>query len=582
MHFQRWQQFAIEQQFINHNHTIVKNKNLHINSFTLLFIVLVVLPLKVFSAGTPAGTIIKSRTLLTYTTQSGNRTDSTYSDYVSITVSQVAAVNITPVSNQLATLSDSVWVNYPITILNSGNGNDVFLLNTTSSRNFQAQIFHDADGDGILQSGELLAGAISVTQTIAADDTDKIILRVFVPRDETLNGKTDTTTVTVTSQFSSAKFIVGMYRTIIQTVNISSMSSGLTVDNNNPNPLQNITFTLSFTNTGSVSATNLVLSHLYSSFVSVISGTSSQGTFNSSGNPVQWNIGTLAPNATITITLTVQIHGDVPPNTIIQTAMVASYSVGNNSFTHSSNTVSVTVGSSSTYGVNIEPMWSSLTKESGDTALYRFRITNIGIYKEVIELDTAFSNSFAWKLYRDNNSNGKWDASDLQLTNTNTSYGLDVDSVAAGDSVRIFAVAILPRLYVDQAQHSLRLKAFSSIDTSFSSTVNTTTTVNTPVISTTLTPSPVGDLAAGTVVTYTIAYSNTGHASVVNFAVSDPIPQFTDYVANSVKINGVSVSDDNSAVSFTTNAENKKIITIAIGTLQPQVNGIVEFKVKIQ
>lgn len=548
----------------------------------VLFLALFCLPSVLFSAGTPAGTVITSRTKLTFTTLTGSRTDTIFSNAVSITVAQSAGVNITPVSNQYTTPSDSIAVDFPVSIINSGNGADVFLLSAVSKRNWSVNIYHDANGDGILQSNEMQPGNISNTSSLPADGEYKVILRTFVPHDEQLNGKVDSTVLTVKSQFSQSKTITGNYLITVHTANLLSIKTGLSVDNNNPNQMQNVIYTLSFSNTGNVQASNIVVKDLLPSSVIVVSGSASQGSFVNSGNPVQWNIGNLVPNATVTLTLVVQVKGNVPPNSIIQNSMTAEYAVGTNSYQTASNVVSVTVGASAEYGVTITPMQTALTKESGDTAIYRYSIKNIGRRKDVIELDTLSSRKFSWKIYRDQNNNGQWDPSDIQLTNTNNNFGIDVDSLAAGDSVRIFAVSFIPRIYLDQTKDELHVTARSAADTAYSNSTVSTTTINAPMITLSLSPFPTGDLEAGRVVTYTISYANTGHASVSNFTVTDPIPQFTDYVANSIKVNGVSVSDVGGAITFTTDDHNRKVVNVSVGNVTPQQNGSVEFKVRIQ
>jgi hypothetical protein len=51
-----------------------------------------------FAAGTPAGTLIQTRSTASYGTLSGAQKDTSYSDLVTVTVLQKAAVNILPAS----------------------------------------------------------------------------------------------------------------------------------------------------------------------------------------------------------------------------------------------------------------------------------------------------------------------------------------------------------------------------------------------------------------------------------------------------------------------------------------------------
>ena len=157
------------------------------------------------AVGTPAGTVISSRAKATYTTLSGLTTDSTFSNFVSVTVAQVAAVNVTPPTGAVTTSSDSVNVDYALSILNSGNGTDKYTISKTSTKGWTGTVYKDANGNGVLDAGELSAGAIAASDSVKADSSFKIIIRVFVPRDPTLNNQADVTTLTATSLFNNTK-----------------------------------------------------------------------------------------------------------------------------------------------------------------------------------------------------------------------------------------------------------------------------------------------------------------------------------------------------------------------------------------
>ncbi|MBI2429812.1 MAG: DUF11 domain-containing protein [Ignavibacteriales bacterium] len=546
---------------------------------TILFLAAIVS--ESFAAGTPAGTVIQSRSRVTFTTASGVSVDTVYSAYVSITVKQVGSFNITPASNAVATGSDSVNVDYAATVTNSGNGTDVGRLSTASSKGWITQIFFDANGDGVLQSGEVSAGSIAQTGSLASDADYKIVVRVRVPRDEMLNGEKDTTSLTVKSNFDSTKLNNGKYITTVRTPMLPP-GSGLTVNNPNPNAGTNVTYTYTYTNNGSVPVTGMSISNLFSaSAFTFVSGTGSQGTFNGSANPVLWNIGSVAPGATITVTLTLQINSSNPPGTILSNYFSINYNVGTNNYTVGTNTQDVTVAGVLAPGVQVTAMWNSLTKEATDSAVYRFKVRNSGTVKDVIEMSTSSTRGFNWALYRDANNNSQLDGTDPQLTNTNGSGGVDVDSVAAGDSVRIFARAIIARQSNDQVKDSLSVKGSSSSDITKTSTTVVVTTINVPVVEITKNVFPVGDQPAGAVITYSITFENKGSASVSNFVLGDTTPSATNYVPNSVQVNGSSVLDNTGPLSITTNAGNT-IIAVNIGTLSAGQTGSIEFKVKIK
>ena len=535
-----------------------------------------------FAAGTPAGTVLQSRSMATYTSQSGSRIDTVYSAYVVVTVAQKAALNISPAGNAQSTQSDSTTAEYPFNVINSGNGNDRAKLSALSSKGWIAQLYADVNGDGFLQAGEVNAGTISQSALMAADGLFPVILRVKVPRGESLNGIKDTVTVTVKSLFDSSKSNSGKYVTTVRTSGFDPFSPGLSVNNSIPAAGQQVIYTFSLTNNGTAPANNISIYDVIPGGCTFISGTASIGSLNGSANPVVWNIGTLNPSQSVTVTLTIQLSAGFTPGTVIANQFGMNYSVASNAYSVSSNSVSVTVSGKLEYGIQVIPMFTSLTKEPSDTAWYRYRVRNTGSFKDLIELSTASSQNIVWKLYRDGNNNGVWDAADPALTNTNDSAGVDVDSVAVGDSVRVFAMARLPRLEMDQVKDSLQFFAASAGDHRKSDNVVVVTTMNVPVVAINKSVFPIGNQPAGSVITYTISYSNTGNAAVKDFSIVDVTPNETKYVPNSVKVNGLSVSDNSGGVSVATDQSNNSVIAVSVGALSANANGSVEFKVKIK
>ena len=438
------------------------------------------------------------------------------------------------------------------------------------------------NGDGILQSGEVTAGAITQTPTLISDAQYRVIVRVAVPRGELLNGVKDTTTIVSKSNFDASKISTGTYVTTVSTSGIDPVNPGVIVDNPTPATGQNVTFTLSFTNNGSVPASGMTISDLIAAGFTFISATTNVGTFNTSANPVTWNIGTVLPGATIIVTVTVKVNANVSINTILGNQFVLNYNVNGNAYILPSNTGIVTVGGIATYGVEVTPLFNAMSKEPLDTAWYRFKIRNTGSFKDVIELAFTSSLTLNWKLYKDGNNNGTWELSDPLLTNTNSKAGIDVDSVAIGDSVRVFAMVPIPRTKTDKIKDSLQLIAISSGDAAKSDNKLVTTTINIENVSIQKSVFPIGNQPAGTEMTYSIQYANSGSAEVKDFSIVDTSPTETNYVANSVKVNGVSVPDNSGGVNITKDLNNNTVIAVNVGTLSVNTNGSIEFKLKIK
>ncbi|MEW5797473.1 MAG: DUF11 domain-containing protein [Bacteroidota bacterium] len=536
-----------------------------------------------YAVGTPAGTVIQSRSRVIYSTASGAVSDTVYSNYVSFSVAQVAAVNMTPSTNASTTTGDSVYMTYPLTITNSGNGTDYFRFSYVSSKGWSAAFYFDANGDGVLQAGEISAGTVSQSANIAADAAYKLLVRIFVPRGGSLNGQIDTTVVTAKSNFDSTKTNTASVRTTVNTVNIPNIGTSLTVNPTNPTPGQNVEYSMTITNSGSVAATGVTFTDLINtSQFSFVSGTTTQGTFNGSIVPATWTVGTINPGASVTVTITLQVLPSLPNGTVLSNQINVQYTVGGNTFTITSNNPYAAVGV--VRNVQISPTAASASKEAEDTLAYAFTVKNTGNSKDVLEMEYNSSKSYTWAFYRDVNGDGLLDGGDTQLTNTNPApTTVDVDSVAATDSVKILARLIVPKVTTDQDQDVTTFTVRSSADnTKFQSAIGTTT-IGIPVIALVRTVTPAGDQPPGEEMTFQITYQNNGHGKAYNFSLTETEADSMSYVANSVTINNVAKTDLSDADEVTvTTVSGRKVISINLGTLSAlSTQGTIRYRATI-
>jgi len=385
------------------------------------------------------------------------------------------------------------------------------------------------------------------------------------------------TTVTATSQFDNAKTANSTLTTTVHTVNFSNIGTGLSVDNASPNAGQNVVYTFTLTNNGAVSATGVSFSDLLSGFT-FVSATTTQGTINSSGNPILWTVGTINNGGAVTVTITVNVPGGASVGATFNNAMNVTYTVGGNTFTSSSNNRSVTVGV--TYGVSISPSSYATAKEPDDSIKYYFTLKNTGNHKDVLEMSFSSSRSLTWKFYKDVNNNGIYDVNDTQLANTNGLAGVDADSVQFSDSVHVIAIVVVPAAVSDQATDVTTFTVTSAGDYSnkFQSSI-ATTTFEVPVVVVTKSVLPSGNQPPGQTMTYTINYVNNGHGKAYNFKIIDGAPDSTAYVPGTVKLNNVLKTDASDADEVT--VANGKNITVNVGTLNASASGTVEFKITI-
>ncbi len=549
----------------------------------LLFVIaLLLINQTAFAVGTPAGTVIQSRSKVVFSSASGAVVDTVYSNTLSFTVAQVAAVNITPSSNAVTTQSDSTFAVFPVTVTNSGNGADQFALSNVSSKGWTGTFYFDANGDGTLQGMEITAGTVTQTPSIAADGTYKLFVRVFVPKDPSLNGQIDTTTVTATSIFDESKTNTSQARTTVNTAYFANVASGWSVTPTNPTPGQNVVYSITITNSGSVAATGVSFNDLFNvSQFSLVSASTSQGTVNTSGNPITWAAGTVNPGSSVTVSITLQVNNGLLNGTVLSNTIGVTYTVNGNTFTAASNNPSAAVGI--IRGVQIAPLTFSAAKEAEDTLAYSITVKNTGNAKDVLEMGFTSTQSFSWSFFKDVNANGTLDVGDVLMTNSNGAAGVDVDSVAAYDSVKVLARLVVPNVKTDQTQDVAVFKVTSAADGTKFQSASATTTVNRPDVQLVRSVLPEGNQIPGTEMTFTVTYGNAGHGKAYNTVITETEPDSMTYTANSVKINGTAKTDaaDSDEVTVTI-VSGKKVISINLGILNGlAAEGTVAYKATV-
>ena len=536
-----------------------------------------------YAVGTPAGTVIQSRSKVVYTSSTGAAVDTVYSNIISVTIAQLAASNISPSLNAVTTNSDSVFVSYPQTITNSGNGTDQFMLSRVSSRGWSGSIYSDQNGDGTLDAAEISAGVITQTPSISADETYKVMIRVFVPRDASLNGLSDTTVVTATSLFNNSKTSTANVVTTVNTANISSIGSGLSILPVNPMPGDTVTYSLTFTNNGSVSATGISISDLINTEQFVfVSASTSQGSFNGGSIPAVWTIGTVPAGGSVTISIRLGVLPSLLFGTVLNNTLTAAYTVGGNTFSVGSNNPSAAIGV--VHSVQIIPAVITSSEEREDTVKYGLRVKNTGNSNDVLEMSFNSSKSLAWKFYNDTNPFGVYNSGDLPLTNTNTTpTSVDVNTVSANDTVKVLALAVVPVTMVDQDQDITTFTVSSAVDPSKIQSSVATTTFNAPVVTLLKEVSPAGNVPPGGEIQFTVTYQNIGHGKAYNVTFTETEPDSMTYVPNSVTIDGASKSDAADADGVTVSVvEGRKVITFSPGIVNAGAPaGVIRYRATI-
>lgn len=296
-----------------------------------------------------------------------------------------------------------------------------------------------------------------------------------------------------------------------------------------------VTYSIQVTNSGIAPVNNIQFSDPIPAGASFVTGSVTvNGVAQPAANPAGGiSLGTLAPGTSATVTFSIRVDA-IPPSGQLNNRSTVSFTSGAFSSTTFSNTVVTPV---------FQPILSATKTAStqnatvGDTVSYTVTVSNTGNYGAQINLT---DNIPAGTILVPNSVivNGQ------PLPAANPATGISAGTVAAGATTTItFSVVIdtlpSPQQLVNQASVALSfiLPDGRTITGSVLSNV-LTITVSAPdvdvVKSTTSTAVSVGDI-----VTYSVAVTNNGIATVNNVVFTDPVPASTVLAPTGVFVDGV-------------------------------------------
>lgn len=503
---------------------------------------------QVFAAGTAAGTVITNVAYGGYSDANGNLIAdvdgaSAVTAQAETEVIQVYGVEVLDTDSNDIPRNGTII--YGMTVENTGNGEDSYDLDestsSTGSSTFTVTIYEDTNEDGVLDAGEVSAGAITSISNLAADDKYYIIVQVAVTDGE--QGEVATTTITATSQGDGD---VDDSKDLTSTVQAALISGTLIVTDESPIPGQTITYTLTFHNSDDGNSATA-----YSPVVTLPtlpSGYSWGGTVTKDG------VGISDPGAGGTISFS-NLPADATDHTVTFTVVVNTDASNGATFTadvdidyndattdayptRNIEANQVTVNKTSDLSSDIDP--ASQSGDPGDEIVYKLTVHNDGNGDDSYTLSNfSSSQSWSWDFYVDD-GDGVWedDGSDAEGTTSGT--------IATGGSKVFWAVTTIPTSGLSDGDSDASVFRFTNA--SLATTDETgTTTVTMPVLGLSkVVDNPTA--IPGDVLTYTITVSNTGSGDATSVVVKDPIPSELTYVDNSMKIDGSAVNDtDNGA-----------------------------------
>lgn len=505
-----------------------------------------------FAAGTPAGTAITNFATGNYRDANGNALPQVTSNTVTTIVSQVAGVDINPAS-QSGNVLGGETVSFSLTLTNTGNGTDSFDLSKaiveTGGGENTAEIYHDANGNGVLDAGET---AVSTVTDLAADAMYHLV--VVITNVSGADESSATTTVTATSQFDTG---VSFSADIVSTVSLSVMTVAMTADNISPKPGDVVTFTLYGENNGTAISKHVVITSPIAANMTYVPGSikimndvmtdaadADSADFNvSAANAVTFHWGDAGPGASGYLYYQAVVNDDVPAGTIINNSASIAYNneAGTPQSSFNANATGATLTVAQFYAVLVG-VDKTVSADPGDEIFYAVSVQNLGNGSDIFSI-TYVNALTSWELYHDHDGNGVIDNGDALLTDTNLDGKPDFGSMAQFETNYLIAKATVPAGTNDGNVSTLVVTATSVGDETVSDEGQLTITVTAPVLSLAKSVSPTGNQPPGTTLTYTVTATNSGSGMATVVVISDDIPANTTYKTGSMKIGASSVTD---------------------------------------
>jgi uncharacterized repeat protein (TIGR01451 family) len=283
------------------------------------------------------------------------------------------------------------------------------------------------------------------------------------------------------------------------------------VSNSKPNVGDTITFTVTLTNHGPDSATNVTVQDLLPAGLTFVSDTPSQGSYNPTSGV--WTVGTVNAGSPQTLTITAKV---VSPNPQTNTAAVSGANqfdpdAGNNSGSATETPQQSDLALSKTV--------SNATPNVGDTITFTITLTNKGpdaatnvsVTDQLPAGLTFVSDSPSQGVY--NNTNGVWTVGAVTTTTPETlTIQARVDSPGARTNTATLS-------HSDQFDPNAGNNTASVSETTQQADLQLGKTVSNP------TPN-VGDT-----ITFTVTLTNHGPDPATNVAVSDALPAGLTFVS---------------------------------------------------
>ncbi len=313
-----------------------------------------------------------------------------------------------------------------------------------------------------------------------------------------------------------------------------------------PDPVvtgNNLTYTMSVTNDGPSTATNVVLSDTLPAGVTFGSVTSTVGTGTQAAGVVTVNIGTLAPAASATVTLIVGVNANAAA-TLSNTATVTATETDTDP---TDNSATTTTATQKQIDLAITKVDTADPIIAGQNLTYTITVTNNGPSDATgVTVTDALPTGLTFV-----------SATPSQGTATNTGNNINaaLGNIANGANATITVIATVAATAVGTLNNTATVTGNETDTNTTNNSDSETTTVNRQVDVRVTKTDSADPVIAGNQLTYTIIVTNDGPSTATNVVMTDALPT------------GVSFVSGTSTAGTVTNASGT--VTANIGTLNP-------------
>jgi uncharacterized repeat protein (TIGR01451 family) len=576
----------------------VKTSGLTITGW-LMAVMLLLIPFESADAlGTRAGTVIRNVATATFNNSAGIAIAPITSNVVSVVVTQIAAVDVSP-PTAIEEVGPGSTAKQPVQVTNQGNGFDLYdLTKTDLPEGWVSVMYRDTNQNGVLDPSENDPGNIPTqTTTLDADSIYYLILCV-TPAITAIDGDTTQITITGTSQFDNQVKDSGTYtiKVVSSVLEITKTATPI-----NPKPLDVVAYTIRVTNTGSRPAFNTVVTDTIPQNMAYANETIRVATDDitsydnadvlTDGNDNDTaDFGFAAGIGGINVGLGELAVGEVRQvffRSVVNEGVMAATLIDNEAFgtfEFPSGLAQLPKMAMATVTVDfkalIEITSSDGMGEPSDTVNHIITIRNKANESDILNLTGQSSEGFDFIIWVDTNRDSiPGNTGDAPLTDSNNDVRPDAGTMAQGDSLQLIVQVIIPAGTPDSTIDINSLTLSSATDPTVIVIGTATTLVKAPRMVPVKTATPPGSQPAGTELLYTIVITNNGMGTADSTRFTDTIPALTDYLVNSITLDGVAQTDG--ADGDDAVLDNSEI-QIFLGRFNSGESKTVAFRVKIK